>query len=100
MSEPTIRDVLELLSKMREEMVSKAELRTVDGKIDKLDVRVSALDAKVDAHRAETARGFAELDLELAGHSDEVHRRLEAEIEAIKKRLPAVRPPARRPRRT
>lgn len=85
MSEPTIRDVLELLAKMREEMVTKAEHR--------------ALEAKVDAHRAETAKGFAELDRELAGHSAEVHRRLEADIEALKKRLSTPRSTARRPRR-
>jgi hypothetical protein len=37
-----------------------------------LGVKISAVDAKVDAHRAETAKAFAHLDRELA----RLHREL------------------------
>lgn len=90
MAEPTLKDVL------------NAILRLEKGQAN-LDAKVTALDAKVEAHRGETAKGFATLDKELADHSDPHHREIERTIEKLKKDLatlkgrPAARP-ARRPR--
>ncbi|MBW7947426.1 MAG: hypothetical protein H3C60_13565 [Sphingomonadaceae bacterium] len=63
---------------------------------------LARLDAKVDAHRAETSAGFAavqkqldEVDRDLTGHM-KVHAKIEKQIDALKAR-PAPRP-ARRPR--
>jgi hypothetical protein len=85
MSEPTIQAVLEALQSLNAKVATKDELR--------------ALEAKVDAHRVETAKGFAELDRELSGHADPIHRDIEEEIILIKKQL-AMRSAARRsPRR-
>lgn len=83
MAEPTLRDVLDAIAQMRREMATKTELAKVE--------------AKVDAHRAETAKGFAELDRELTKHA-EVHRELEKDVEALKRRpaRTAARPTRRR----
>ena len=108
------------LQALRSEMATKEDLRAVEVKVDaldtkvgslevkvdaldtrvgSLDTKVDALDTKVDAHRAETAKGFAELDRELAGHADPIHRRIEEEISSIKKQLATTKPAARRPQR-
>jgi hypothetical protein len=75
--------VLDAIAQVRNEMATKSEL--------------AKLEAKVDAHRAETARGFAELDRELTRHA-EVHREIEKDIEVLKRRPPrtAARPTRRR----
>jgi septal ring factor EnvC (AmiA/AmiB activator) len=101
MAEPTLKDVLRAIAELRtetkgdiaqvrSEMATKADLTKLDGKVDKVE-------AKVDAHRAETKQGFGELDKELAGHAD-VHREIETDIEALKRR--PARTAARAPRRT
>ena len=90
MAEPTLKDVLDVIAK--------------------LDAKVGKLDAKVDAHRAETKadaatadtrfdrvdKGLAELDRDLTKHMD-VHREIEKDIEALKAR--PARTAARAPRR-
>ena len=139
MSDPTLRDVMEMLRQLRDEMATKNdlaalrdetkndlaalrsematkndlaaardetkndlaalrnEMATKDG-LSALETKLGTLEAKVDAHRAETAKGFAELDVELSRHADTVHRELEEEVAALKKQL-ATRPAPRRPRR-
>ncbi|MCL2779180.1 MAG: hypothetical protein FWD73_14370 [Polyangiaceae bacterium] len=87
------------MATLRSEMATKDGLRAVEVKVDTLDTKVTTLAAKLDAHRAETAKGFAELDRELAGHADPIHRRIEEEIASIKKQLAATRPAARRAQR-
>ena len=82
MADPTLKDVLKVLAEVRRDMATKAD--------------VAKLDAKVEAHRAETRKGFDDLDKELAGHAS-VHREIEKDIEALKRRAP--RTAARAPRR-
>jgi chromosome segregation ATPase len=111
MAEPTLRDLLDAISSMR------AELARVDAKADairgdmatrndltRMEGKADGLRAEVAAHRAETAKGFAEvgtalaeLDRELSKHAD-VHRELEKDVEAIKRRpaRTAARPVRRR----
>jgi hypothetical protein len=86
-SEPTLKDVVNAIAELRSE--TKGDLARIEG-------RLSTVEAKVDAHRAETAKSFAELDRELTKHAD-VHRTLEKDVEALKARAP--RPPARPARR-
>lgn len=83
----TLKDVLKVVSRIedelarvRGEMATKSELVTIREDVAKLD-------AKVDAHRAETAEGFANLERELEGHADPVHADLEADLLAIHKGL-------------
>lgn len=73
MAEPTLRDVLAAIAAMRAEMATKDAL--------------AAVDAKVDAHRAETAAGFAALDAELSDHSAVAHRNIEKDIIALHRPL-------------
>lgn len=82
MADPTLRGVLNAVARIEASMATKAEL--------------AKLDAKVDAHRAETRKGFADLDEELSGHA-KVHREIEKDIEALKRR--PARTAARTPRR-
>lgn len=82
MAEPTLKDVLKVLAELRSEMATKSDLAKVE--------------AKVDAHRAETRRGFADLDAELTKHA-EVHKELEIDVASVKRR--PIRTAARAPRR-
>lgn len=87
MAEPTLKDVLNAVIKL--EASTKADLAKLDAKVDRVD-------AKVDAHRAETKKGFSDLDEELSGHA-KVHREIEKDIELLKRR--PARTAARAPRR-
>jgi hypothetical protein len=71
------------LAELRAEMATKSEL--------------AELRADVAAHRAETKSGFEELDKDLNGPMD-VHRKLEKDIEALKRQPPrtTARPARRR----
>jgi chromosome segregation ATPase len=89
MAEPTLKDVLRAISEIRGEMATKADLAKLDAKVAKLDAKVEDLDAKVE-------KGFAELDRELTGHAA-LHREIEKDIEALKRR--PARTAARAPRR-
>lgn len=83
----TLKDVLKAVSRIEDELARvRGEMAT---KIELGQVRdgLAKLDAKVDAHRAETAAGFASLERELEGHADPVHADLEADIVAIHKGL-------------
>ena len=97
MAELTLKDVLDAIAEMRAE--SKVDLSKVQTDLSKMDMRLATVEAKVDAHRAETARGFAELDSDLSRHVDGPHREIEQEIAAIKRRLPAKKAVAPRVRR-
>ena len=99
MAEPTMKDVLDAIAAMRGDLVK------TDAKVDRIESRTATVEAKVDAHRLETAKGFADLDVELAKHSDPVHRKVETaiaelrkDVDALKKRpvRPAARPARRR----
>lgn len=94
MADPTLKDVLEAIAQLRQE--TRADIAQLDGKVSTLDAKLSTVAAKVDAHRAETAKAFAELDRELSKHAD-VHRELEKDVEALKRRPPrtAARPTRR-----
>ncbi len=83
MAGPTLDDVLQAIAQIRSEMATKKELARIE--------------AKLDAHRTETAKGFADLDKELTGHAN-VHREIEKDIELLKRRPPrtAARPARRR----
>lgn len=85
MAEPTLKDVLNAIAQLRAESATKADL--------------SRVEAKVDAHRKETAKGFADLDEELAKHSERTHRKLEARIERLEKRAAPKKVSARPLRR-
>ena len=78
MTEPTIKDVLDALAKL-------------DAKVDRIEARTATVEAKVDAHRLETAKGFADVDAELAKHSDPVHRRVEEAIAELRKDVDALK---------
>lgn len=63
---------------------------------------LTALREDVAAHRRETAKGFADLDAELAKHADPTHRKLEERVTALEARAARKTTPgpaARRPRR-
>ena len=61
MAEPTLKDVLKAIS----ELDAK-----VDRKVGDVDRKVDALRSDVEAHRAETKKGFADLDRELTSHTE------------------------------
>jgi len=99
MSEPTIKDVLDAVARL--ETSTKTDLARLDAKVDRVDGRLATVEAKVDAHRLETAKGFSDLDVELADHSDPVHRKVEEAIAELRKDVDALkrrpaRPAARR----
>ena len=58
MSEPTLKDVLDAISRMQ------GDLARLDGKVDAYRAETKSdlakLESKVDAHRTETAKGFAD----------------------------------------
>lgn len=79
MADPTLKDVL-------------VAITVLDAKIDKVAAKVDKVDGKVDAHRAETnafraevEKRFDDIDRELTKHAD-VHREVEKDIEALKRR--------------
>ncbi len=76
MAEPTLKDVLEAIARLRTE--TSADLVAVRSDI-------AALRSDVDGHRSETRKGFTDLDKELAGHAA-LHREIEKDIEALKAR--------------
>jgi hypothetical protein len=69
MAEPTLKDLMKALAALGAEL--KADIATVD--------------AKVDAHRVETAKGFAALDEELARHADTAHRDVDRKFDRLEK---------------
>jgi len=77
MADPTLKDVLNAVARIEASMATKAEL--------------AKLDAKVDAHRAETRKGFADLDEELSGHA-KVHRESDGPREPQREPHGAVSP--------
>jgi hypothetical protein len=94
MAEPTIKDVLDAISKL----ATKSELRDGLAELRRdLVAKIDAHRAETDAHRAETRKGFEDLDEELTGHA-KVHREIEKDIENIKRRpaRTAARPARRR----
>jgi len=91
MADPTLADVLKAISNL------DAKVGALDTKLDTVRAEAATHRAESAAHRAETAKGFSDLDKELAGHAD-VHRELETDIGALKRR--PARSAARAPRRT
>lgn len=77
MAEPTLKDVLNAITKMEARLEAKIE--AVRGEVE-------GVRADVATHRKETATGFDDLDDELAKHSERTHRKLEARIERLEKR--------------
>jgi chromosome segregation ATPase len=114
MAEPTLKDVLDAmkaldgkveahrtatrteLADVRREMAAKSDLAEVRREVAEARREVAEVRREVGAHRAETAKGFAELDRELTDHT-KVHREIEEDIEALKRR--PARTAARSPRR-
>ena len=86
MAEPTLKDVLKAIAELRTE--TKADIAQVRSEM--------ATKSDLDAHRVESKKGFSDLDKELSGHTD-VHREIEKDIEALKRR--PARTAARAPRR-
>lgn len=82
MAEPTLKDVLDAIAKMDA----------------RLDAKIDAHRAETAAHRAETRQGFAEVEKYVAQHVVS-HRSLEERVEKLEARLPAARPSTRAPRR-
>ena len=97
MADPTIKDVLETLAEMRAAMATKSDLARLEAKLEAHRAETNAHRAETNAHRAETTKGFADRDRELTRHAD-VHREIEKDIEALKRRPPrtAARPTPRR----
>jgi chromosome segregation ATPase len=71
----------------------EAKVDAVEAKVDTVEAKVNAVEAKVNAHRAETAAAFASLEEELAGHSDPIHKNLEADIRALHRPLVQAKVP-------
>lgn len=84
MADPTLKDVLAAVQKL----------------VAKVDAMEAAMATKeqVEAHRTETRRGFADLDVELSEHT-KLHREIERDIIALKKKTATPRAPARAARR-
>ena len=99
MADPTLKDVLEAIAQLRTE--TKAELAQfrmeTKAELAKLDAKVDAHRAETQAHRLETEKGFRDLDRELTKHAD-VHRELEKDVQTLKRRpaRTAARPTRRR----
>jgi hypothetical protein len=97
MADPTLKDVLDAIAILRAE--TKEDLRGVEAR---LEAKIEAHRRETSEHRRETAKGFVDLDRELAGHADPVHRKLEEEMAELRKLVTAkkaARPAAHRPRR-
>lgn len=90
MAGPTLKDVLDAIVRLD---------KKTDARFVTLDAKVVALDANVDAHRKETAKAFADLDDELAKHSERTHRKLETRIERLERRTAPKKVSARPLRR-
>ena len=111
MADASLKDVLDAVARLdakidrrvdelRREMATGrdlAEIRRDMANIGALEQVRQALEAKIDAHRAETKKAFDDLDRELTGHAA-VHRELEKDIETLKRRpaRTAARPTRRR----
>ena len=99
MGEPTMKDVLDAITRLEQGQArTDAKVEAVRGE---LAAKVDAHRAETQAHRLETAKGFADLDVELADHSDPVHRKVEEAIAELRKDVDALkrrpaRPAARR----
>lgn len=91
-------DVQRQMADVQRQMATKTDLAAVKSDVAAVKSDLAVLGANVDAHRAETKKGFEDLDQELSRHAS-VHRELETDVEALKKRPPrtAARP-ARAPR--
>jgi hypothetical protein len=106
MAEPTLKDVLKAISELRTETSEiRSEMATKTSEIRSGMATKAALEAMraematkaaLEAMRAEMTKGFADLDKELTGHAD-LHREIEKDIEALKRR--PARTAARSPRR-
>lgn len=83
MAQPTLKDVMDVIAKL-------------DAKVDAHRAETRADAAKVDARFDRVDKGLAELDRDLTKHMD-VHREIEKDIEALKAR--PARTAARAPRR-
>lgn len=98
MPDATLKDVLDAIAQLdakidrkveelRREMATGRDLAEVRQKMATIGALANArqeLAAKIDAHSAETKKGFEDLDRELTGHAA-VHREIEKDIEAIKR---------------
>ena len=82
MAEPTLKDVLKVLTAMQGS-ISRLEKgqAALEASVAKVEAKVDVLQADVTAHRAETKRGFADLDKELTAHSEKTHRAIEADLQ-------------------
>jgi hypothetical protein len=110
-AEVTLKEVLDAIARLdakidrkvdelRREMATGrdlAEVRRDMATIGALTTTRRELVLKIDEHRAETKKGFDDLDRELTGHAA-VHRELEKDVERLKRRPPrsAARPARRR----
>lgn len=97
MADPTLKDVLNAIVDLRTE--TKADFARVDANMSRIEAKVDAVRADVATHRAETRKGFADLDTELMNHAEVVHKELDKEVATLKRRTPAA-PRATRPRRS
>jgi arginine/lysine/ornithine decarboxylase len=93
-TEPTIRDVLDMLARMREDMATKSDVA-------KVEANVLSLRAELGNVRTEMRARFDDLGEELSKHSDPTHRDLEARVNALEAASKAApkRPAPARPRR-
>ncbi len=111
MAEATLKDVMDAIAQLdakidrkvdelRRDMATGRDLAEVRREMVTIGALAHArkeLETKIDEHRAETKKGFEDLDRELTGHAA-VHRELEKDIETIKRRpaRTAARPTRRR----
>jgi hypothetical protein len=77
---------LDAIAQLRRDAATKADLAIVDAKVD-------AVRADIATHREETREGFASLGAELEGHSDPIHKDLEADIRALHRPLVRAKVP-------
>lgn len=106
MAEPTLKDVLDVVTKLDAKIEStRTELsatRTeLSAKIDTVRAEVVTVRAELATVRGEMRAGFDALDKELSGHADPTHRKLEERVAALERmaRKPAARTAARPARR-
>ena len=93
MSEPTLRDVVELIEQVRTDL--GAQIRAVDAKVDAVDAKVDGVRTDLAEFRSEMRDGFAEVNKVLVNHVVVTHMKLDEEIADLKKRLD---PPPAAPR--
>lgn len=97
MSDPTMKDVLDAVTGIRAELDAVRRDMATKGDLARVEAKVDAVDAKVDAHRLETEKGFRELDAELSKHAGIAHHDVDGEIAKLEKRVAALE---KRPART